>query len=147
MTDSTATWTHITPGATASGPPVAVLNVFSPDVGSRPRFNLDFSFYDTGLTLGANLGLCDIDGGACLTDGPFSTLIQSGEQFLDASSNALSRNVQHGSFDITDPPATLAFNSNAAQQGPTRIPEPATLLLVVPALLGLAASSRRRRGR
>jgi hypothetical protein len=143
-TDSTGTFSLITPGATASGPPVAVLNIFSPDVPSRPRHNLEFSFYDPGLTLGANLGLCDIDGGACLTDGPLSIQVQSGEQFLDANSSETARNVKTGSFDITDPELSFAFNSNSSQTGTgTPVPEPASVLLLCAAIVGWVGIGRK----
>jgi len=145
-TDSTAIWSLITPGATANGPPVGSLDIFAPGLASLPRHNLGFTFYDTGLTVGANLGLCDVAAGPCLTDGPLSIQVQSGEQFLDANNNQILRDVTQGSFDITDPPGGLAFNSNSSQTGtpPTNVPEPSALALMGLSFAGLAFARRRR---
>jgi hypothetical protein len=144
MTDSVATWSQIMPGATATGPPVGYFNIFALNGTSRPRHDLYLAFYDTGLTVGANLGLCDTAGGVCLTNGPLSTVVQSGEQYLDASGNQILRDVTHGSLDITDPAGGLAFNSNSSQTGASTVPEPPTLALMGLALLGLAVRRLKR---
>ncbi len=145
---STAIWAHFGHSAGTTGPMVAYLNIYSPNFTARPRHNLFLAFFDTGLNVGANLGLCDIDGGACLTDGPLSLLVQSGEQFLDASNNQILRDVKHGSFDITDPPAALSFGSNSLQSGggPTPTPEPASVLLLGVGIVGLGLTARNRFG-
>jgi hypothetical protein len=91
------------------------------------------------------VGLCDIVGGPCLTDGPLSIVVQSGEQFLDANNNQILRDVTRGSFDITDPPTGFAFNSNSSQTGgSTGVPEPPTLALMGLALVGLAVRRLKR---